>query len=118
MQLVCFRALMLLCMHEHKLIRNLILTPYNLVYVLLHLALGKSVTRVTPRVTLSYTVPVTCHTVPVTGAVYTGTGSNRGFGFVTAVSIYRGILLIPYRKTAGTIDSEYQTNMSILCTIP
>jgi hypothetical protein len=24
---------------------------------------------------------------------------NRGFGFVTAVSIYRGILLIPYRKT-------------------
>ena len=52
---------------------------------------------------MGHTVPVTCNTAPVTGAVYRGTGLSCGFYLDTAVSIYRGILLIPYRKTAGII---------------
>ena len=50
-----------------------------------------------------HTIPVTCNTTPVTGAVYRGMGLSCGFCLDTVVSIYCGILLIPYRKTAGII---------------
>ena len=52
---------------------------------------------------MGHTVPVTCNTAPVTGAVYRGTVLSCGFCLDTMVSIYCGILLILYRKTTGII---------------